>query len=241
MNYTKYKHVVILTGAGISAESGISTYRDSGGMWTKSEMQNLAKPATFAQSPKAVHDFYNQRRLDLKQVTPNLAHKQLHYLQKALDGSKTKLTIVTQNVDDLHERAETQNVIHIHGELNSCLCSACGARKPHFKDLSTQMICTECNTKGRLRPDIVWFGELPYQWDKVVDAVSNCDYFVSIGTSGSVHPAADLVSLANENDATTLELNLEPTSITKQFDLYDHGPATDIVPFWVDDFVHGYE
>lgn len=238
MNYLQFKHVVFLTGAGISAESGIATYRDKKGLWTQNELQNLAKPAAFAKSPETVHDFYNQRRIDLKQAQPNKAHFHIAHLQKELTGSPVKLTIITQNVDDLHEKAGTKNVIHIHGELNKALCTACDKRSISPAQLSTNSQCVHCGKIGCLRPDIVWFGEVPYKLDYVQSTLEDCDLFVSIGTSGSVFPASDFVQVAKQNGAYAIELNLEAADNASKFDEGHYGVATEIVPAWIDKFVY---
>ena len=239
MNYTQFKHVVILTGAGISAESGIPTFRGKDGLWTQKQMEYLARPETFHSHPEKVHAFYNQRRLDLKQTKPNRAHRHIAYMEKELVGSPTKMTLITQNVDDLHEKAGTKNIIHLHGELNSALCTNCHSRMECFSDLSGQSTCEKCGSTGTLRPDIVWFGEIPYRLEEVQTALYDCDMFVSIGTSGSVFPAAYFVNMAKENGAYTVELNLDPSENAKIFDHTNYGLASQIVPNWVDTFIHG--
>lgn len=239
MNYTQFKHVVVLTGAGVSAESGIPTFRGKDGLWTQKEMEYLARPETFRQDPEKVHAFYNQRRLDLKQSKPNRAHNHIAYMQDELAGSPTKMTLVTQNVDDLHEKAGTKDVIHLHGELNSALCTKCQSRMNCDHDLTDQSVCKNCQSQGALRPDIVWFGEIPYHLDEVQKALLQCDMFVSIGTSGSVFPAADFVNNAKQNGAFTVELNLTPSENAKVFDHTNYGLASQIVPNWIDTFIHG--
>jgi len=226
------KHIVILTGAGISAESGIDTFRDSGGLWENHPIEQVATPQGFAADPELVHRFYNLRRTALKTVTPNAAHMALARLETEFSG---QVTLVTQNVDDLHERGGFKQVIHMHGELNSALCSACGHRWEHREDLPIHAICPACQTEGGPRPDIVWFGEMPYAMDLIEKAVRDCDLFVSIGTSGAVYPAAGYVQLARAYRAKTLELNLERSEGSDLFDETRLGPATQRVVEWVEE------
>ena len=227
---SKLDHIVILTGAGISAESGIQTFRDSGGLWENHPVEQVATPEGFAADPALVHRFYNLRRSALSSVEPNVAHKSLAKLQTEFDG---QVTLVTQNVDDLHERGGSSEVIHMHGELRSAFCSACYHRWQQLEDLSVETLCPACQTPGGPRPDIVWFGEMPYEMDRIERALQNCDLFVSIGTSGAVYPAAGFVQLAHMQGAQTLELNLEPSQGSAFFSETRHGPATQLVPEWV--------
>ncbi len=226
-----FEHIVILTGAGISAESGIQTFRDAGGLWEDHPVEQVATPEGFAADPVLVHRFYNLRRAALKTVEPNAAHKALGRLGREFSG---KLTLVTQNVDDLHERGGSKDVIHMHGELLSAFCSACHHKWRQAEDLSIETSCPACGTKGGPRPDIVWFGEMPYDMDRIERALQSCDLFVSIGTSGAVYPAAGFVQLAHTYRAQTLELNLEPSQGTSFFSETRYGPATTLVPAWVD-------
>lgn len=228
----KYTSILILTGAGISAESGIDTFRDSGGLWEKHRIEDVATPEAFARDPALVQGFYNMRRAALNKVEPNAAHDALAHLERAFDGD---LLIVTQNVDDLHERAGSKNLIHMHGQLRSALCADCGSRHPWTEDLDDGIACPACSRAGGMRPDIVWFGEYPYQMERIWDALAACDLFVSIGTSGNVYPAAQFVQQAARNGAATLELNLEPSATASDFDITRHGPATKLVPQWVDE------
>ena len=223
-------HIVILTGAGISAESGIQTFRDAGGLWENHPVEQVATPEGFAADPKLVHRFYNLRRAALSSVSPNAAHNALARLQSDFAG---QVTLITQNVDDLHERGGFKDVIHMHGELLSAFCTACNHRWGQASDLSIETTCPACQTKGGPRPDIVWFGEMPYQMDRIERALQNCDLFVSIGTSGAVYPAAGFVQLAHMHGAQTLELNLEPSQGSAFYTETRHGPATDLVPQWV--------
>lgn len=227
---SKFNNIVILTGAGISAESGIQTFRDAGGLWEGHPVEQVATPEGFAADPVLVHRFYNLRRAALSTVEPNLAHLALGQLQQAFSG---QVTLVTQNVDDLHERGGSKDVIHMHGELLSAFCSACDYRWRQAEDLAVNEPCPACQTKGGPRPDIVWFGEMPYEMDRIEQAVQSCDLFVSIGTSGAVYPAAGFVQLAHMHRAQTLELNLEPSQGSSFFSETRYGPATQLVPAWV--------
>ncbi|MEX6508105.1 NAD-dependent deacylase [Jiella sp. M17.18] len=222
--------IVILTGAGISAESGVETFRDKGGIWSKVRLEDVATPEGFARDPAAVHAFYNARRAALGAVEPNPAHLALARLQHEHAGD---VTIVTQNIDDLHERAGSQNVIHMHGELTQQLCAACGTRSQAAGDLSTDLACTACGAHGRMRPDVVWFGEMPYRMELIIDRLLAADLFVSIGTSGAVYPAAGFVDEARSAGTRTLELNLEPSEGTFLFDEARQGPASVLVPAFV--------
>ena len=227
---SKPKHIVILTGAGISAESGIQTFRDAGGLWEGHAVEQVATPEGFAADPKLVHRFYNLRRAALNSVEPNAAHIALGRLQAEFDG---RSTIVTQNVDDLHERGGAADVIHMHGELRSAFCTSCNHRWRQSEDLSVETPCPACQIIGGPRPDIVWFGEMPYEMDRIEQALQTCDLFVSIGTSGAVYPAAGFVQLAHVHGAKTLELNLEPSQGSAFFSETQYGPATKLVPRWV--------
>lgn len=227
---TNPKHIVILTGAGISAESGIDTFRDSGGLWENHPIEQVATPEGFARDPELVHRFYNLRRGALADVEPNAAHIALARLEREYSG---ELTLVTQNVDDLHERGGSKQVIHMHGELRSAFCTACDHRWRQEENLTPETQCPACQTRGGPRPDIVWFGEMPYQMDRIERALQGCDLFVSIGTSGAVYPAAGFVQLAHMHGAQTLELNLEPSQGSRFFSESRQGPATQLVPDWV--------
>lgn len=227
---SKIENIVILTGAGISAESGIQTFRDAGGLWENHPVEQVATPEGFAADPKLVHRFYNLRRAALADVQPNAAHIALGQLQRKFTGT---VTLVTQNVDDLHERGGSKDVIHMHGELLTAICTACQHRWRQAEDLNVGTLCPACHTRGGPRPDIVWFGEMPYQMDRIEQALQGCDLFVSIGTSGAVYPAAGFVQLAHMHGARTLELNLEPSQASAFFSETRHGPATQLVPEWV--------
>jgi NAD-dependent deacetylase len=227
--------VVVLTGAGISAESGVPTFRDAGGLWEGHRWEEVASPAGFRLQPEVVHRFYDARRAALATVEPNPAHRALARLEQHLGDD---LLVVTQNVDDLHERAGLTRVVHMHGQLRSALCGSCGARMPWAEPLVHGPACPRCGAPA-LRPDVVWFGEIPYGMDVIHEAVRSADVFVSIGTSGAVHPAAGFVEDASAYGARTLELNLEPSAGTELFDEARHGPAGLLVPAWVNQLVGG--
>jgi len=196
--------IVILTGAGISAESGIPTFRDADGLWETHRFEDVASPEGFRRDPALVQRFYDLRRRDAQGVRPNPAHAALARLERALGED---VLIVTQNIDDLHEQAGSRNVLHMHGELLSALCSACGGRHHWTSDLSDSPPCPTCGQPA-LRPDVVWFGEIPYHVDEIADSVKNCAVFVVIGTSGNVYPAAGLAWTARASGARTVLLNL---------------------------------
>lgn len=231
------KNIVILTGSGISAESGLATFRDAGGIWAKYDVEEVATPQGFAANPALVHEFYNARRQGVLTVNPNAAHKALARLQAGLAARGGKLTLITQNVDDLHERGGVVDVLHMHGELLKSECALCGDVKPCDGDMSVETICASCNRNGGMRPHVVWFGEIPRYMDEAADAVMTADLFVSIGTSGSVYPAAGFVSHARELNVPTMELNLEPSDNAYLFTHSQYGPASEIVPQWVTGFL----
>ena len=219
-------NIVILTGAGISAESGLATFRGPDGLWEGHRVEDVCTPQALARNPALVHRFYDERRAKLTEVAPNAAHESLAALDAAWDG---ELLIVTQNVDDLHERAGATRLIHMHGQLQSALCAACGATVPWTAPLPPGTPCATC-ARPALRPDIVFFGEMPYAMDAIDDAVRHADLFVSIGTSGAVYPAAGFVQTARHVGARTLELNLDPSAGSMWFDETRLGPATRLVP-----------
>jgi len=230
-----YRDIVILTGAGVSAESGVKTFRDDGGLWQNHRFEDVATPEAFARDPDLVQRFYNERRALLDTVEPNPAHRALAVLEHELDG---EVTIVTQNVDDLHERAGSKNIIHMHGELLKVRCTHCHAVHDWRDDCTQQSICSSCNASPALRPHIVWFGEVPFELQRIADKLSECDLFVSIGTSGHVYPAAGFVSQVNDHDrAHTIELNLEPSIGVGCFEESRHGPASELVPQLVDELL----
>lgn len=222
--------IVILTGAGISAESGLATFRGPGGLWEGHRVEDVCTPEALARDAALVHRFYDDRRAALAQVAPNAAHAALARLDAEWPGD---LLIVTQNVDDLHERAGAQRLLHMHGELLSALCAACGDQQPWAGPLPPESQCPACAAKP-LRPDIVFFGEMPYQMDRIEVALSRADLFVSIGTSGAVYPAAGFVQTARHYGAQTLELNLEPSAGSTFFHETRLGAASALVPAWVE-------
>jgi len=232
---TPRPRIVVLTGAGISAESGVPTYRDSGGLWEGHSVEDVATPEGFERDPATVLRFYDARRRAAASALPNAAHRALARLEGAFGDS---VLVVTQNVDDLHERAGSRNLVHMHGELRRALCAVCGARPRWDGDLDGRPACPDCGER-MLRPDVVWFGELPYELDRIENAVVACDVFASIGTSGAVYPAAGYVALAAAFGARTVELNLEPTDAAVPFDEARIGRATETVPVWVDEIVSG--
>ena len=226
----KPSSIVVLTGAGISAESGVDTFRDKDGIWSKVDFREVATPEGFAADPHKVHAFYNQRRAGLKGIEPNAAHFALARLERAFGGA---FLLVTQNIDHLHEQAGSEDLIHMHGELANALCANCGDRRLWEGDLSTDSPCPACQSKGFLRPDVVWFGEMPYAMDRIRDALRSCDLFISIGTSGNVYPAAGFAAQAHALGAHTVELNFEPSRKGGLFAESAYGRATEVVPAYV--------
>ncbi|MDT0203397.1 NAD-dependent deacylase [Nocardioides sp. AE5] len=223
--------IVVLTGAGISAESGVPTFRDADGLWEGHRVEDVATPEAYDAKPSMVQKFYDARRAALAGVEPNPAHVALGRLGEVLGSD---LGLVTQNIDDLHERGGSHDVIHMHGELLSALCRACDRRTPWHGELSDFPSCPGCGIP-ELRPDVVWFGEVPYQMDRIQGMLMRADLFVSIGTSGAVYPAAGFVQLARACGARTLELNLVPSEGSEQFHEARQGPAGELVPAWVDE------
>jgi NAD-dependent deacetylase len=231
-------NIVILTGAGISRESGLATFRDPDGIWATVRIEDVATPEAFARDPARVHGFYNARRAQLPGAQPNAAHHAVSELSRAWPG---EVLVVTQNVDDLHDRAGqdgagTRNLLHMHGELRRARCLACGAVQAWHGDLSVATPCPACAVRGKLRPHIVWFGELPMHLDRIETALAACDLFVSIGTSGNVYPAAGFVAQARGH-ARTVELNAEPSEGASLFSDARYGPATRVVPDFVQELL----
>jgi NAD-dependent deacetylase len=225
----RIERIVVLTGAGISAESGLGTFRDEGGLWAQHRIEDVATPEGFARDPALVHRFYNARRVQAAAAEPNAAHAALARLQKAFPGD---VVLVTQNVDGLHERAGA-SVIHMHGELSRALCAGCDHRWDAVQEMSVADICPACGAAAA-RPDVVWFGEMPYHMERILDALQTCDLFAAIGTSGQVYPAAGFVEEARKAGADTVELNLADSDMTYAFDEHIAGPASRTVPQWVD-------
>ncbi|KIC51210.1 NAD-dependent deacylase [Tateyamaria sp. ANG-S1] len=221
--------IVILTGAGISAESGLGTFRDEGGLWAQHRIEDVATPEGFARNPQLVVDFYNARRTQAAEATPNAAHEALARLQSEHSGS---VTLVTQNVDALHEKGGSKTVIHMHGALNSALCGRCEHRWSAPLEMTVGQSCPHCGAPSA-RPDIVWFGEMPYEMDRIEKALARADVFVAIGTSGNVYPAAGFVQLARHAGAHTIEMNLDPGENVGLFDDIRPGMASQTVPAWV--------
>ncbi|MGC4153261.1 MAG: NAD-dependent deacylase [Propionicimonas sp.] len=230
--------MVILTGAGISQESGLPTFRDANGLWEGYRPEEVASPLAFARMPEVVQEFYDLRRRAALAVEPNAAHVALARLEQELDrqGNSGAMVIVTQNIDDLHERAGSKRVIHMHGELNSALCTACGSRARWTRPLADRPACPSCGSRS-LRPDIVWFGENVYRMDEIEQAVENCETFAVIGTSGMVYPAAGLAAYAKACGARTVLLNLEDQPLGLDYDEREIGPATKVVPEWVERYL----
>jgi len=227
----RYQRIVILTGAGISAESGIPTFRDKDGLWSKYDLEEVATPEGFSRQPDLVHEFYNARRKDLLRVKPNAAHYALARLEREYPG---EVLLVTQNVDDLHERAGSRRLLHMHGELLKIRCEACQGVFPEKGAISTKTPCPGCGVVGRLRPHVVWFGEMPFHLEEIYQALGRGDLFLAIGTSGTVYPAAGFVEIARRAGAWCVELNLEPSAVTELFHEHYFGPASKVVPAYVE-------
>lgn len=221
--------IVILTGAGISAESGLDTFRDEGGLWAQHRIEDVATPEAFVRNPGLVHRFYNARRVQAAEAQPNPAHHALARLQADFPG---EVLLVTQNVDGLHEKAGAR-AIHMHGELSRALCAACEHRWDALPEMSVGEPCPACD-KPTARPDIVWFGEIPYHMEEIIEALQTCDLFAAIGTSGQVYPAAGFVEEARMAGAATVEMNLRDSDMSYAFEEHIVGPASKTVPAWVD-------
>ena len=228
------RNIVILTGAGISAESGLATFRGADGLWEGHRVEDVATPEAFGRDPALVQAFYDARRARLVEVEPNAAHRALARLDSEWPGD---LLIVTQNVDDLHERAGARRLLHMHGELRSAWCLASDARTRWEGALGGGPACPSCGAAGRLRPDIVWFGEMPYEMERIDRALTEADLFVSIGTSGNVYPAAGFVQAARHAGARTIEINLEPSLGSFLFGESRTGRAGELVPRLVDELL----
>ncbi len=229
-----YKNIVILTGAGISAESGLATFRASNGLWNNHKVEDVATIEAFERNPAYVHEFYNELKKELVKAKPNKAHLAITRLQKEYDAN---ISVVTQNVDTLHEKAGNQNIYHIHGQINQAVCLNCGRILETFGDIDTETVCPHCHIAGMMKPNIVFFGENLLCMDKVDRLLSECDLFLSIGTSGVVFPAASFVQIAKYNNAKTYEFNLEPTSNNYFFDHHIYGPAGTTLPAFVDEMI----
>ncbi len=233
------KNIVILTGAGISKESGLDTFRDADGIWSKVRIEDVATPEAFARDPVGVHAFYNARRRGLvgDNVRPNAAHTALARLEAEWPG---EVLLVTQNIDNLHASAGSRNLIHMHGEMLKSRCEHCQSVVEWAEELSVELACPSCAATGGMRPHVVWFGEMPFDMDAIYRALGRCGLFVSIGTSGNVYPAAGFVQEAIfRNRAHTVELNLEPSEGATMFAEAIYGPATEVVPAFVDKLLAG--
>lgn len=230
------KKIVVLTGAGVSAESGLKTFRDNNGLWENHRVEDVATPEAFEANPELVYRFYNLRRAQLisGDVVPNKAHEALARLESIYQDN---FLLVTQNVDDLHERAGSNRVLHMHGELLSAKCPETGIRKEWRGELNDANLCHCCTPANGLRPDIVWFGEMPYHMETIYNALKNADLFIAIGTSGHVYPAAGFVQEASFFGAETVELNLEPSEVCSAFSQQVYGPASEVVPKFIDSLI----
>ncbi len=225
----------MLTGAGISAESGVPTFRDADGLWEGHRVEDVATPEAYEMAPTRVLRFYDERRAALARVQPNAAHHALVRLEEVLGED---LLVVTQNIDDLHERAGSRHVVHMHGQLLSALCRVCEGRVPWTRELVDHPPCPGCGYT-ELRPDVVWFGEIPYEMDRILHVLGSAHTFVSIGTSGAVYPAAGFVQHARRAGARTIELNLEPSEGSMWFHESHQGRAGELVPRWVEELLAG--
>lgn len=227
----KYKSIVVLTGAGISAESGLATFRSSNGLWNNHRVEDVATIEAFQRNPEFVHDFYNQMKPELLAAKPNPAHLALTKLQ---DNYPAPVSIITQNVDTLHEKAKSRNIYHIHGQINQAVCLNCGHILETWNDVTTETVCPQCSVAGMMKPNIVFFGENLLYMDKVERLLASCDLFISVGTSGVVFPAAAFVQTAKLYGAETYEFNLEKTSNNFYFDHHIFGKAGETLPPFVD-------
>jgi NAD-dependent deacetylase len=230
----RIERIVVLTGAGVSAESGLATFRDARGLWEKHNPMDIATPEAFARDPQLVYRFYNARRNQLREAAPNSAHRALARLQREFPGH---VFLVTQNVDDLHERGGSEQVCHMHGQLRSMRCQACNALMSAEADYDSGSSCTLCGVTGRLRPDIVWFGEFPYHMEEIEGQLAACDLFVAIGTSGVVYPAAGFVQQALSHGAMTIEVNKHTSEVSGLFHQQRQGDATRQVSALVDELL----
>ncbi len=234
-----YKNIVILTGAGISAESGIQTFRTQDGLWENHRIEDVATPEGFAANPDLVQGFYNQRRMKLLEpsIQANPAHRALGRLEDELDGT---VTVITQNIDNLHEKGGSKNIIHMHGELLKSRCSESGQVFEQVNDIRTGDLCHCCQIPSQIRPHIVWFGEMPLQMGEIYSALERADLFISIGTSGVVYPAAGFVHDAKMHGAHTIEINLEPSAVESEFEEKRYGKASVEVPKLVEELLSLY-
>lgn len=230
----KYKNILILTGAGISAESGLSTFRSAGGLWNNHRVEDVASIEGFERNPALVHDFYNHLKTEIAKAKPNAAHLAITKLQRQYPGT---VSVVTQNVDTLHEKAGNQNVFHIHGQVNQAVCLNCGHILETWGDVDTETVCPHCGIMGMMKPNIVFFGENLLCMDKVEELLRQCGLFVSVGTSGVVYPAAGFVQTAKYYGAATMEFTLEPTANNLLFDRHVYGKAGQTLPPFVEELI----
>ncbi len=233
-NQQAIDHIVILTGAGVSAESGVATFRDAGGLWENHDPMEIATPEAFRRDPGLVYRFYNARREQLKGVEPNPAHRAIARLQCEFPG---RVFLVTQNVDDLHERGGSADVCHMHGALNAMLCGQCRQRLPTTDPFDQDSDCPACGRAGHLRPDVVWFGEMPYHMELIERQLAACQLFIAVGTSGAVYPAAGFVRQAREYGALTVEVNTQRSDVAGYFHHHRLGPAGTEVPALVQEIL----
>lgn len=233
-----YQSIVVLTGAGVSAESGINTFRAADGLWENHRVEDVASPEGYAKDPHLVHRFYNARREQLlaDTIQPNAAHHALARLEQAFDGD---FLLVTQNIDDLHERAGSKQLVHMHGELLKIRCDLSDEVFDCQTSVSVDDVCQCCHRAGQLRPHIVWFGEMPMSMERILSALCQCDLFIAVGTSGNVYPAAGFVQQAAQCHAHTVEINLEPSAVQSDFAEHIYGPASVEVPAFVDRLLAG--
>ncbi len=230
----KYKNILILTGAGISAESGLSTFRSAGGLWNNHRVEDVASIEGFERNPALVHDFYNNLKTEIAKAKPNAAHLAITKLQRQYPGT---VSVVTQNVDTLHEKAGNQNVFHIHGQVNQAVCLNCGHILETWGDVDTETVCPHCGIIGMMKPNIVFFGENLLCMDKVEELLRQCGLFISVGTSGVVYPAAGFVQTAKYYGAATMEFTLEPTANNLLFDRHVYGKAGQTLPPFVEELI----
>lgn len=229
----KYSRIAVLTGAGISAESGIPVFRSEDGLWENHRVEDVATYEGFLRNKPLVHTFYNDKRRACKTKVPNQGHLALTKLQQGIEAKGGKVTIITQNIDDLHEKAKSHDIIHMHGELNKLWCEACDARFEYLEDSSTDLKCPHCG-KAALRPDIVWFGEIPYRMDEIEACLTQCDLFLSIGTSGVVYPAAGFARICRYAGAPCIEFNLKPSEVRSSFTHAFYGKASHTLDVFTD-------
>lgn len=229
-----YKNIVILTGAGISAESGLATFRSENGLWNNHKVEDVATIEAYWRNPDYVHDFYNQMRPELFNAKPNAAHLAITKLQEKYNSN---INVITQNIDTLHEKAGNKNVWHIHGQINQIVCMNCGHVFETWGDVSSEDSCPHCGISAMLKPNIVFFGENLLYMDKVDELLQTCDLFISVGTSGVVYPAAGFVQVAKFAGADTIEVNLEETSNNYLFDRHIYGKAGEVLPQLVQELI----